>query len=98
MHKLVLLRHGLSEWNIQNRFTGWHDVDLADAGIAESRKAGQTLRDAGFQFDSAYTGNTPIRALMYSKRFGEFYPTEIFIWWSRPSGIIEIFFIETDHL
>jgi bisphosphoglycerate-dependent phosphoglycerate mutase len=37
MHKLVLLRHGLSEWNIQNRFTGWHDVDLADAGIAESR-------------------------------------------------------------
>ena len=55
MHKLVLLRHGLSEWNIQNRFTGWHDVDLADAGIAESRKAGQALRDAGFQFDTAYT-------------------------------------------
>jgi 2,3-bisphosphoglycerate-dependent phosphoglycerate mutase len=46
MHNLVLLRHGLSEWNIQNRFTGWHDVDLADAGIAESRKAGQALRDA----------------------------------------------------
>ena len=38
MHKLVLLRHGLSEWNIKNRFTGWHDVDLADAGIAESRR------------------------------------------------------------
>ncbi len=55
MHKLVLLRHGLSEWNIQNRFTGWHDVDLADAGIAESRKAGQALRDAGFQFDTAFT-------------------------------------------
>lgn len=55
MYKLVLLRHGLSEWNIENRFTGWHDVDLTDAGIAESRKAGQTLRDAGFQFDIAYT-------------------------------------------
>ena len=55
MHKLVLLRHGLSEWNIQNRFTGWHDVDLADAGMVESRKAGQTLREAGFQFDIAYT-------------------------------------------
>ena len=41
MHKLVLLRHGLSEWNLQNRFTGWHDVDLADAGIGESRKAGK---------------------------------------------------------
>jgi 2,3-bisphosphoglycerate-dependent phosphoglycerate mutase len=55
MHKLVLLRHGLSEWNIQNRFTGWHDVDLADAGMAEARKAGQALRNAGFQFDIAYT-------------------------------------------
>ena len=55
MHKLVLLRHGLSEWNIQNRFTGWYDIDLADAGLAESRKAGQALRDKGFQFDTAYT-------------------------------------------
>ena len=55
MYKLVLLRHGLSEWNIQNRFTGWHDADLAEAGMAESRKAGQALRDAGFQFDTAYT-------------------------------------------
>lgn len=55
MHKLVLLRHGLSEWNIQNRFTGWHDVDLADEGMAEARKAGKALRNAGFQFDIAYT-------------------------------------------
>jgi len=55
MHKLILLGQGLSEWNIQNRFTGWHDVDLADEGIAESRKAGQALRDAGLQFDTAYT-------------------------------------------
>lgn len=55
MYKLVLLRHGLSEWNLQNRFTGWHDVDLAEAGMAESRKAGQVLRDSGFQFDTAYT-------------------------------------------
>lgn len=55
MHKLVLLRHGLSEWNLQNRFTGWQDVDLAAAGMTESRKAGQALRDAGFQFDIAYT-------------------------------------------
>ncbi|WP_319492348.1 2,3-diphosphoglycerate-dependent phosphoglycerate mutase [uncultured Desulfobacter sp.] len=55
MYKLVLLRHGLSEWNIQNRFTGWHDVDLAEAGMTESRQAGQALRDAGFQFDTAHT-------------------------------------------
>lgn len=50
-----MLRHGLSEWNIQNRFTGWYDADLADAGIVESQKAGQALRDAGFRFDAAYT-------------------------------------------
>jgi 2,3-bisphosphoglycerate-dependent phosphoglycerate mutase len=55
MHKLVLLRHGLSEWNIQNRFTGWHDVDLAHAGMVESRTAGLALLGAGFQFDAAYT-------------------------------------------
>jgi 2,3-bisphosphoglycerate-dependent phosphoglycerate mutase len=55
MQKLVLLRHGLSEWNLQNRFTGWHDVDLANEGMIESRKAGQALLDAGFQFDAAYT-------------------------------------------
>ena len=55
MYKVVLLRHGLSEWNIQNRFTGWQDVDLADEGLLESHKAGKTLRDAGFKFDIAYT-------------------------------------------
>lgn len=55
MHKLVLLRHGLSEWNLENRFTGWHDVDLSEAGIAEARNAGQVLRAADFHFDVAYT-------------------------------------------
>jgi len=55
MYKLVLLRHGLSEWNLQNRFTGWYDVDLADAGIAEAQNAGKALREAGFVFDVAYT-------------------------------------------
>ena len=53
MYILVLLRHGLSEWNLQNRFTGWQDVDLADAGITEARNAGQSLREAGFAFDAA---------------------------------------------
>ncbi|WP_176360019.1 MULTISPECIES: 2,3-bisphosphoglycerate-dependent phosphoglycerate mutase [Desulfosediminicola] len=54
-HKLVLLRHGLSDWNQQNRFTGWQDVDLAEAGIAEAHKAGAALREAGYRFDVAYT-------------------------------------------
>ena len=43
MHKLVLLRHGQSQWNLENRFTGWHDVDLTDQGRGEARSAGQVL-------------------------------------------------------
>ncbi len=55
MNHLVLLRHGQSEWNQQNRFTGWMDIDLTAQGIAEGRRAGQFLREAGLSFDFAYT-------------------------------------------
>ena len=55
MIKLVLLRHGESEWNRENRFTGWYDVDLSEKGQIESRAAGQTLKKEGFEFDIAYT-------------------------------------------
>lgn len=55
MVKLVLLRHGESTWNRENRFTGWTDVDLTDTGIEEARKAGRTLKELGFTFDLAYT-------------------------------------------
>lgn len=55
MHTLVLLRHGESEWNRSNRFTGWTDVDLTEAGRAEARAAGALLRDGGFEFDAAFT-------------------------------------------
>jgi 2,3-bisphosphoglycerate-dependent phosphoglycerate mutase len=55
MHKLILLRHGESDWNRENRFTGWTDVDLSPTGIAEARRAGRTLRDKGFTFDVAFT-------------------------------------------
>ena len=55
MHTLVLLRHGESTWNKENRFTGWTDVDLSDKGRAEARAAGQLLRAEGFTFDVAYT-------------------------------------------
>ena len=53
--KLVLVRHGESEWNKENRFTGWHDVDLSEKGRTEAKAAGQLLKDEGFQFDFAYT-------------------------------------------
>ena len=55
MHKLVLLRHGQSEWNRENRFTGWTDVDLCPAGVEEARRAGRLLLEGGFTFDVAYT-------------------------------------------
>jgi 2,3-bisphosphoglycerate-dependent phosphoglycerate mutase len=55
MPTLVLLRHGQSQWNLENRFTGWWDVDLSDQGIAEARAAGALLRDKGLDFDCCFT-------------------------------------------
>jgi 2,3-bisphosphoglycerate-dependent phosphoglycerate mutase len=55
MTKVVLLRHGESVWNKENRFTGWTDVDLSEKGLAEAKKAGQLLKSEGFEFDIAYT-------------------------------------------
>ncbi len=55
MYKLVLLRHGESQWNLENRFTGWTDVDLTENGCKEARAAGELLRDEGYDFDIAYT-------------------------------------------
>ena len=55
MYKIVLMRHGESTWNLDNRFTGWTDVDLTEKGRAEATRAGQLLREAGFCFDLAYT-------------------------------------------
>ena len=55
MHTLVLLRHGESTWNQENRFTGWKDVDLSERGLTEANEAGRLLREGGFTFDAAYT-------------------------------------------
>lgn len=55
MKKLVLLRHGESTWNSENRFTGWTDVDLTSKGVKEAEKAGETLKENGFVFDKAFT-------------------------------------------
>ena len=55
MKKLVLVRHGESEWNKENRFTGWTDVELSEKGRAEAAEAGAVLRDGGYTFDVAYT-------------------------------------------
>jgi len=55
MKRIVLLRHGQSEWNLENRFTGWTDVDLTPEGEAEASRAGELMREAGFEFRIAYT-------------------------------------------
>lgn len=55
MHKLVLIRHGESTWNKENRFTGWKDVDLSEKGMAEAKAAGELLKKEGYEFDIAYT-------------------------------------------
>jgi 2,3-bisphosphoglycerate-dependent phosphoglycerate mutase len=55
MYKLVLIRHGESTWNLENRFTGWADVPLTDTGVAQAKNAGKLLKDASYDFDVAYT-------------------------------------------
>ena len=55
MPTLVLIRHGQSQWNLENRFTGWWDVDLSDKGVAEARAAGRLMRERGLDFDCCFT-------------------------------------------
>jgi 2,3-bisphosphoglycerate-dependent phosphoglycerate mutase len=55
MYKIVFMRHGESTWNLENRFTGWTDVDLTEKGVNEAKTAGKILKDAGFSFDLCYT-------------------------------------------
>ena len=55
MHRLVLIRHGQSTWNHENRFTGWTDVDLTERGVSEARDGGRLLAEEGFRFDLCYT-------------------------------------------
>lgn len=55
MYKLVLMRHGESQWNLENRFTGWTDVDLTEAGREQAKQAGELLKENGFTFDIAFS-------------------------------------------
>ena len=55
MPKLVFIRHGQSEWNLKNLFTGWEDVNLSEKGVEEAKEAGRKLKEAGIEFDQAYT-------------------------------------------
>jgi 2,3-bisphosphoglycerate-dependent phosphoglycerate mutase len=61
MHKLVLLRHGESTWNLENRFTGWTDVDLSPKGVEEATAGAKLLGEGGYDFDVAHTSLRPRR-------------------------------------
>jgi 2,3-bisphosphoglycerate-dependent phosphoglycerate mutase len=66
-YKVVLVRHGESEWNLQNKFCGWHDADLSAKGLVEAKEAGKSLKQAGFTFDVAFTSvlKRAIKTLFY---------------------------------
>ncbi|WP_102280305.1 2,3-diphosphoglycerate-dependent phosphoglycerate mutase [[Lactobacillus] timonensis] len=68
MAKLVLIRHGQSEWNLSNQFTGWVDVDLSEKGVAQAKAAGKAIKEHGLQFDYAYTSvlKRAIKTLHYA--------------------------------
>jgi 2,3-bisphosphoglycerate-dependent phosphoglycerate mutase len=69
MKQLVLIRHGESQWNLENRFTGWVDVDLTPTGIQQAKQAGESLKAAGYDFDIAYTSvlKRAIRTLWHTQ-------------------------------
>ena len=68
MAKLVLIRHGQSEWNLSNQFTGWVDVDLSEEGVEQAKNAGRAIKKAGLEFDYAYTSvlKRAIKTLHYA--------------------------------
>ena len=83
MFKLMLLRHGESLWNKENRFTGWTDVDLSEKGMAEARNAGKVLKEKGFTFDVAYTSvlKRAIRTLWLAQDEMDLMWIPVFISW-----------------
>lgn len=71
IHKVVFLRHGQSIWNLENKFTGWYDVDLTAQGHEEAKQAGQLLKEKGFDFDIAYTSTLQRAIKTYNNVAGE---------------------------
>ena len=83
MAKLVLIRHGQSEWNLSNQFTGWVDVDLSEKGVEEAKHAGELIKQAGLEFDQAYTSvlTRAIKTLHYGlEESGQLWIPEMKTW------------------
>lgn len=73
MKKLVLVRHGQSQWNLSNQFTGWMDVDLSEEGVRQAQEAGKKIKEAGFKFDVCYTSvlKRAIKTLHYILEYSD---------------------------
>lgn len=71
IHKVVFVRHGQSIWNLENRFTGWYDIDLTPQGHEEAREAGILLKEKGYNFDVAYTSTLQRAIKTYNNIAGE---------------------------
>lgn len=73
MAKLVLIRHGQSEWNLSNQFTGWVDVDLSEEGVKQAINAGKLIKQAGIEFDFAFTSvlTRAIKTLHYALEYSD---------------------------
>ncbi|MBU3828074.1 MAG: 2,3-bisphosphoglycerate-dependent phosphoglycerate mutase, partial [Candidatus Lactobacillus pullistercoris] len=83
MSKLVLIRHGQSEWNLSNQFTGWVDVNLSEKGVEEAKKAGRLIKEHGLEFDQAYTSllTRAIKTLHYAlEESGQLWIPEMKTW------------------
>ena len=83
MSKLVLIRHGQSQWNLSNQFTGWVDVNLSDKGVEEAKKAGKLIKEAGLEFDQAYTSvlTRAIKTLHFAlEESGQLWVPEVKTW------------------
>jgi 2,3-bisphosphoglycerate-dependent phosphoglycerate mutase len=94
MYKVVLLRHGESTWNMENRFTGWTDVDLSERGFAEAHRAGYLLKTEGYVFDVAFTSvlKRAIRTLWVTLDEMDLMWIPIHHWWrlnERHSGALQ---------
>ena len=92
MPTLVMCRHGESDWNRQNRFTGWVDVDLSESGVAQATKSGKLLRETGLRFEVAFT--SVLRRDGYTYK-GPAFDVDGTIIWGFTAGILDALFDAT---
>ena len=94
MYKLVLMRHGESQWNLENRFTGWTDIDLTEAGRDQARRAGELLKEKGYVFDVAFT--SVLKRAIMMERTGRRTVPQIYIGDTHVGGFDDLSALDRD--